>query len=150
MKSDAATLLPSTAFTATYALVIFFDSVFDAGLNPAVKWDSYWTPLRFLLILKLSCLFEKEILKRAWSLCIDKNIKKRQKEIVALLEELLKRLNISDLDNRSKELIQDAFQYGVNNPLGLDFGVSDQKLISPNAVCFQFVGVIVISGVQDK
>lgn len=28
-----------------YALVLFFDAVFDAGLNEAVKWDVYWTPM---------------------------------------------------------------------------------------------------------
>lgn len=123
----------------SYALVIFFDCVFDAGLNPAVKWDSYWTPLRFLLIYKLSLLFDEALLKEAWSLCIDKNIGNRSKEIAKLLEELTKRLDASNLDSRSKEIMRDAFQYGADNPLKLDFGVSDQKIISPNAVCFQFV-----------
>lgn len=30
-----------------YVLVLLFDAVFDAGLNEAVKWDVYWTPLRY-------------------------------------------------------------------------------------------------------
>ena len=30
-----------------HALVVLFDAVFDAGINDAVKWDLYWTPLRF-------------------------------------------------------------------------------------------------------
>jgi len=53
-----------------YALVIFFDSVFDAGLNDAVKWDSYWTPLRYVLIHKLSVLFDEDLLKESWRLSI--------------------------------------------------------------------------------
>lgn len=122
-----------------YALTMFFESVFDAGLNPAVKWDAYWTPMRFLLMIKLSSILDEEILKESWSLCIDKNIEKRSKEITTLLEELIKRLAVSGLDSRSKEIIRDAFQYGADNPLKLDFGTPDQKMISPNAVCFQFV-----------
>lgn len=34
----------------TYALVQFFEAVYDAGLNEAVAWSHYWTPMRFLLI----------------------------------------------------------------------------------------------------
>ena len=37
-----------------YALVTLFDAVFDAGINPAVKWDMYWTALRFPTIHKLA------------------------------------------------------------------------------------------------
>jgi len=46
-----------------YALVLFFDAVFDAGLNEAVKWDIYWTPMRYLIIHKLAALFDEELLR---------------------------------------------------------------------------------------
>lgn len=123
----------------SYALVVFLDSVFDAGLNQAVKWDTYWTPLRFLLIHKLSILFDEEILKESWSLCINKNIKNETDRIVTLLSELLQRVNQSNMDDRSKEIISDAFRFGIKNPLEIDFGTYDQKIISPNSVGFQFV-----------
>ncbi len=46
-----------------HAIISFFDQVFDQGMNPAVPWTSYWTPLRFVLLFKLTLLFEEEDLK---------------------------------------------------------------------------------------
>ena len=46
-----------------YALVILFEAIFDAGLNPAVKWETYWTPMRYLAIGQLSTLFDEDLLK---------------------------------------------------------------------------------------
>ncbi|AEG13647.1 hypothetical protein Sbal175_4438 (plasmid) [Shewanella baltica BA175] len=122
-----------------YALVIFFDSVFDAGLNEAVKWDSYWTPLRYVLIHNLSSLFDEDLLREAWKLSIAKRIEKYENDIVTLLSEVKSRAKVSSLDERSKELIIDALNFGISKPLALDFGHPDQKIISPNAVGFQFV-----------
>lgn len=122
-----------------YALVHFFDVVFDAGLNPAVKWETYWTPLRYVFIWKLSILFDKATLKKSWELCIDKKIFNKDDEVVSLLKELLIRLENSNLDPRSKELMTAAFRFGINNPMELDFGKTDPKIVSPNAVCFQFI-----------
>lgn len=122
-----------------YALVILFDAIFDAGLNKAVKWEMYWTPMRFLAIHNLSQLCDEALLKIAWQLCISKSVEERSGEIVALLTDLRKRNKKSRLDNRTKELFDAAFGYGIEHPQELDFGVSDQKMISPNAVGFQFV-----------
>jgi hypothetical protein len=122
-----------------YALVILFDAVFDAGLNAAVKWDSYWTPLRFVLIHKLSSLVDEDLLKEAWRLCIHKQIASQTGAIVSLLTELRSRATRSSLDARSIEIMVDAFTFGIAHPLDLDFGTGDEKLVSPNAVCFQFV-----------
>ncbi len=133
-----------------YALVIFFDAVFDAGLNEAVKWESYWTPMRYLLIHKLTVLFDEHLLKEAWRLCIAKQIEKEEKEVVALLTELKERVERSALDARSIEVICDAFKYGIAHPLSLDFGMPDQKLISPNAVCFQFVVAAMATRLRKK
>ena len=124
----------------SFALVLFFDAVFDAGLNEAVKWDYYWTPLRYLAIHKLSLLFDQELLEESWNLCTHRNINRQEDRIVKLLEALLERVNKSIPDKRSQELISDAFKYGIANPLKLDFGAPDQKLVSPNAVGFQFLG----------
>ena len=123
----------------TYALVILFDAIFDAGINPAVKWDLYWTPLRFPAIHKLSLLCDQELLENAWSLCIARDVDKRTTEIVALLTELRERSKTSNMDHRTKELFDAAFGYGVANPQALDFGATDQKIYSPNATGFQFV-----------
>ncbi len=122
-----------------YALVQFFDSVFDAGLNEAVKWELYWTPLRYKIIHKLSILFDEPLLQESWRLCIEKRIENHAQDIVNLLSELKGRVIHSGLDARSIGVITDAFDYGIENPLSLDFGYPDQKMVSPNAVGFQFV-----------
>jgi hypothetical protein len=123
----------------TYGLVLLFDAIFDAGLNKAVKWDSYWTPLRFVLIHKLGSVLDEPLLREAWRLCIHKHISGEGQAIVGLLTELTGRVQASNLDSRSKEIMVDAFAFGINHPLELDFGTFDQKIVSPNAVCFQFV-----------
>lgn len=124
----------------TFALVMFFDAVFDAGLNEAVKWDLYWTPLRYVIIQKLTLLFDEKLLRTSWDLCNFKKIERREADIVSLLSALKERANNSDiLDKRSKELMIDAFNFGINHPLSLDFGTDDNKMISPNAIGFQFV-----------
>lgn len=57
---------------------------------------------------------------------------------------------MGNLDDRSKELIIDAFEFGINNPLSLDFGTNNSKMISPNAVGFQFVIAAIARRVRQK
>lgn len=122
-----------------YALVMFFNSVFDAELNDAVRWDIYWTPLRYLVIHKLSHIFNEELLRKSWALCTSRNIERKANDIIELLSEVLRMTESSRLDQRSVEIIADAMRFGIANPLKLDFGCPDEKMISPNAVGFQFV-----------
>ena len=56
---------------ADHALISFFDQVFDQGLNPAITWTGYWTPMRYVLLLKLASLFDEETLKLAWAARIE-------------------------------------------------------------------------------
>lgn len=122
-----------------YALTLLFDSVFDAGLNPAVGWFTYWTPLRFVLIHKLGSILDVDLLKEAWRLCTHRHIQGEGASITRLLTVLKERSLASALDGRTKEVLSDAFSYGIEHPLELDFGTADNKIISPNAVCFQFI-----------
>lgn len=122
-----------------FAVTMLFEAVFDAGLNEAVKWDAYWTPLRFVLLLKLNELLDESILKQAWKLCTVKRAEKYEQDIVELLTELKRRAEASSLDARSKELLVDAFRFGIARPLDLDFGAPDPRFVSPNTVGFQFV-----------
>jgi hypothetical protein len=133
-----------------YALVIFFDAVFDAGLNDAVKWDTYWTPLRYVLIHKLSVLFDEELLRESWRLSIVKRVENCEDDIVSLLSEVKRRTKGAPLDARSKELIIDALDFGIRKPLSLDFGHPDHKIISPNAVGFQFVVAAIARRTRKK
>lgn len=122
-----------------YALVTFFDSVFDAGINPAVKWDVYWTPLRYTYIHGLAPFFDEYLLRESWSLYLEKNINNHAERISALLSELSGRVGRGASDPRFKEVVLDALQYGIDNPLQLDFGTAAKDIASPNAVGFQFV-----------
>jgi hypothetical protein len=133
-----------------YALVLFFDAVFDAGLNEAVKWDVYWTPMRYLIIHKLSVLFDESLLRESWRLCTEKRIERCEADIVQLLSEVKNRAEASGLDPRSVEIIVDALNYGIAKPLDLDFGFPDQKMVSPNAVGFQFVVSCIARRVRKK
>ena len=123
----------------THAIVLFFDAVFDAGLNPAVKWEIYWTPMRFMILHKLAYILDEDLLRKSWSLCTDRKIEKRESDIVELLAVIKTRASNSGLDPRSIEIILDALSYGIKNPMALDFGYPDKKIVSPNAVGFQFV-----------
>lgn len=133
-----------------FALVLFFDAVFDAGLNKAVKWDAYWTPLRYVLIHKLSLLFDESLLRESLRLCMEKNIERYKVDIVEMLSTLKARLGMAGLDARSVEIIKDALDFGISNPLGLDFGNKDNKMISPNAIGFQFVVSSIARRVRNK
>ena len=96
-----------------HALVVLFDAVFDAGINHAVKWDLYWTPLRFPAILNLARIVEEGLLKEAWSLSTARKTSALSDRAVDLLSELKARTEDSELDPRTKELFADAFEFGV-------------------------------------
>lgn len=124
-----------------FALVLFFQAVFDAELNEAVKWDFYWTPMRYLALQKLAYIFDEDLLRESLALClIRKNqVHKEADQIVNLLSRVYDRVLDSPIDARSKELFSYALRWGINNPLKLDFGVPDRKMVAPNTIGFQFV-----------
>lgn len=133
-----------------YALVSFFNAVFDSGLNKAVKAHNYWTPLRFLLINDLATLFDDSLLRESWRLCTEKRIERYKKDVVRLLSIIKMRAESSQLDSKSIEIIMDAMNFGIDSPLKLDFGCPDQKIISPNAVGFQFVVSCIARRLREK
>lgn len=77
-----------------HALICFFDQVFDSGVNLAVPWRAYWTPLRYILLLKVSKLFDIALLKRAWSARIERNESFVEKELSEICSILLNRIAI--------------------------------------------------------
>ncbi len=124
-----------------YAIVMFFNAVFDQGVNEAVPWLWYWTPLRFPLIASLHTLLDDSILCEAWDLCLVSrtNTAREEGRIVALLRRCLGRIDDREMQAKPREIIRDALLFGIRNPLILDFGAYSQKAFSPNAVGFQFV-----------
>jgi hypothetical protein len=69
-----------------FAVICFFDQVFDQGLNPAIPWNGYWTPLRYVLLLKVAYLFDEELLEAAWSARLDLADESAARTIVLICE----------------------------------------------------------------
>lgn len=126
---------------ADHALISFFDQVFDQGLNPAMTWTGYWTPLRYVLLLKVASLFDEDTLKKAWSARIERNNEAAQKLLVEVCKTI--RSRISHLpDERSRELVNDALLWVEKNPSKIHYNAenkSDILSITPNVIGFQAV-----------
>jgi hypothetical protein len=125
----------------SFAVIMLFNAVFDTGVNEAVEWHWYWTPLKFRLLLALDGIIDDELLREAWSLVLasKSRLDKDGKPIADLLSSLLQRVSRATIDGRAREVISNALQYGIDNPLKLDFGSYARKMMSPNAVGFQLV-----------
>ncbi|MBI3897618.1 MAG: DUF3800 domain-containing protein [Gammaproteobacteria bacterium] len=125
----------------SFAVVTLFNAVFDAGINEAMKWDWYWTPLRFLLLAALDYVLDEALLRESWRLCLIGHAHKEREagNISAMLAEILKRVDSSDIDKRMKEVISDALRFGIARPAEMDFGIFDQTALAPNSIGFQFV-----------
>lgn len=126
---------------ADHALICFFDQVFDQGLNPAVSWTGYWTPLRYVLLLKVAHLFDEDTLKLAWSARITKDSKSAENDLIQVCQTIKDRVPALP-DQRSRELIGDALSWAIKNPSKLHYNCQskdDILSISPNVIGFQFV-----------
>jgi hypothetical protein len=134
----------------TYAVVRLFEAVFDAGLNDAVPWAHYWTPLRFYLIHHLSRLVDEPLLRSAWDLSTELRIERRLNDVVELIRELDARLPSATFHARIKEVMHDAFRFGMAHPERLDFGTTERRLVSPNAIGFQFVFAAIARQLRSK
>lgn len=124
-----------------HAIITFFDQVFDAGLNKAVPWHHYWTPLRYVLVFKVAHLFDNDTARAAWAARQERNSAKAAEALRRICATLKSRLNRLP-DVRSRELISGALTWAAANPFEIDYGVSNKDTalqISPNLVGFQQV-----------
>lgn len=124
-----------------HAVICFFDQVFDQGVNPAVAWAGYWTPMRYVLLLKLASLFDEELAKKAWVARIEP---KDQLALPVLLEVCAAlRVRVGALpDARSRQLIADALTWAEKNPSEILYNVASKKdmlQVTPNVIGFQSV-----------
>jgi hypothetical protein len=124
-----------------HAIISFFDQVFDSGMNPAMTWTGYWTPLRYILLLKVAYLFDDDLARRAWNARIDTNNASAQAELIGICRELETRvLRIPDL--RSREIIGDTLRWAVAHPSDIHYNCKTKKdvlAITPNVIGFQTV-----------
>lgn len=124
-----------------HAIISFFDQVFDAGMNDAVPWVHYWTPLRYVLLFKVEHLFDDDLAKEAWAARREQNTARSAAKLKELCVKLLNRVERLP-DVRSKELISGALKWATANSEKISYGVGnyDSALqISPNLIGFQQV-----------
>jgi Protein of unknown function (DUF3800) len=124
-----------------HAIISFFDQVFDSGINDAVPYHLYWSPLRYILLFKLAHLFDDDLSAQAWKTRLTQG----KTECAVLLKEICVELRsrISRLqDKRSREIIDGALAWTIQNTNKIDYGTSNSEnalQISPNLVGFQQV-----------
>ncbi|EGQ9353923.1 TPA: DUF3800 domain-containing protein [Vibrio parahaemolyticus] len=126
---------------ADHAIISFFDQVFDQGVNPAVPWTAYWTPLRYVLLLKLASLFNEDMAKEAWKARTTIKNSTAEAFLINVCESVLARVN-SLPDARSIEIITDALNWVIKNPEKIHYNAHSKKdrlQISPNLIGFQSV-----------
>ena len=124
-----------------HAIISFFDQVFDSGLNKAVSWHHYFTPLRYVLVFKVAHLFDEALAKEAWIARRERNPARCAQMLTNLCNELLNRVD-SLPDLRSRELVTDALKWAATNPHDISYGVGNYDTalqISPNLIGFQQV-----------
>jgi len=124
-----------------HAAICFFDQIFDQGMNPAVPWLAYWTPLRYILLHKVSSLFDLELLKRSWQTRIQTNDEVAETELVEVCKTLLTRVD-RVVDERSRQIITDALTWALHNPQEIRYNAKNKReflWITPNLIGFQMV-----------
>lgn len=125
-----------------HALISFFDQTFDQGLNPAVPWMWYWSPLKYVLLFSLVHLFDEELLKEAWAIRINTKSEEANPAYAALCRELICRVEQTVFDRRLREVLLDSLTWAYEHPEDIHYNVYDKKeilQISPNLIGFQSV-----------
>lgn len=124
-----------------HAIICFFDQVFDQGVNPAVTWTGYWTPLRYVLLLKLATLFDENLARIAWQARINAVDNVALPLMQQVCSALLNRIGALP-DERSRQLIGDGLAWAIANPHEISYNVPSKKdmlQVTPNVVGFQSV-----------
>ncbi|HEJ9627168.1 MULTISPECIES: DUF3800 domain-containing protein [Proteus] len=124
-----------------HAVISFFDQVFDQGVNPAMTWTGYWTPLRYVLLLKLAYLFNEDLAKKAWKARLEAHDERSSIDFNEVCHELLLRVPAIP-DHRSRELIRDTLTWAMRNFESLSYNCKTNKerlRIMPNMIGFQSV-----------
>lgn len=124
-----------------HAIICFFDQVFDHGNNPAITWSGYWTPLRYVLLLKLASLFDEELAKRAWDARIEIDDAKAEASLISVCVDLRSRVEKLP-DARSRQLISDVLTWAEKNPSEIYYNAKSKKdrlQVTPNVIGFQSV-----------
>ena len=135
-----------------YALICFFDQVFDQGNNPAIPWTTYWTPLRYIILLKVASLFDLQTLQLAWDARIQSDTRQSKEIFQKVCQILISRIKFIN-DQRSREIIHDGLYWALNNFDKILYNVNDidaKNFISPNISGFQHVMIGIASKIKNE
>lgn len=135
-----------------HAYIQFFDQVFDQGLNKAVPWTSYWSPMRYSLLLRVATLMDEDLVKRAWAARINANTEEASAELAEVCRELRNRVP-GFSDERTCQIVYDTLTWAIEQPDTLQYNATDRRQrlwISPNLVGFQSVMFGIASRIAQK
>ena len=107
-----------------HAIITFFDQVFDSGMNEAIGWTHYFTPLRYVLLLKVAFLFDDVLARQAWAARRERNPANCARMLTQLCRTLLERVSTLP-DARSRELISGALTWAAERPTEISYGVGN-------------------------
>lgn len=122
-----------------HSIIMFFECVFDQGINPKVPWDCYWTPLRYRLLLTLASLFNVESMSKAW----DARIEKSDDKCKILLNEVLEYLivNCGNIEHdKERDIMTKSLTWAKINIDKLNYNAKNKGeifRIAPNIIGFQ-------------
>lgn len=123
-----------------YAIMSFFDQVFDSGCNEAVSPGIYWTPWKYVFLFQLTRFFDSGLALKAWSARNSLDRAAANKQLSEVCAELIKRMS------KSSELmdthIVTVLRWAKKNPSAIYYSATGKrhvKDISPNLIAFQGV-----------
>lgn len=135
-----------------HAIITFFDQVFDSHMNPAVAWHHYWTPLRYVLLLKVAHLFDEQLARKAWEARLSLDLESASKQVQEVCSELLLRV-LRIPDARSREVLTAALEWAVANTKSLSYNALNAilaKQVMPNTVGFQTVMIRIAERLRKR
>lgn len=124
-----------------HAIICFFDQVFDQGMNPAMTWSGYWTPMRYVLLLKVASLFDEGLARLAWEARLELDDNRSNQLVSEVCYQLIERVDALP-DARSRQLIGDTLRWAAEHPGNLHYNSKtkkDQLSVMPNIIGFQSV-----------
>lgn len=124
-----------------HAIISFFDQVFDSVMNDAVTWHHYWTPMRYVLLMKVSQLFDDDLCVAAWETRLIQSPDQCANALIEICQVLRSRLTILP-DQRSRDVIDGALNWCIQNTNKIQYGTNNRESalqISPNLIGFQQV-----------
>lgn len=133
-----------------HAIISFFDQVFDQGMNPAMTWTGYWTPLRYPLLLKLATLFDAGLARLAWEARLEVDDRRSNQLLAEVCRQLVERIHTLP-DARSRQLTGDVLSWAADHPGELHYNAKskvDRLSVMPNIIGFQSVMVGIANRLQ--